>query len=238
MKNLKILALTLAVLGSTVASAQFFETVRGDHNVVKKDRNVGSFSGIRVSSGIDVILRQGNDESLSVEADQNLHEYIRTEVRDNVLHVYTDANIRDAEMKRAYVTMKEIKSVQTSSAGDITGETPVRSESLRLSTSSAGDISLEVDAKELEVDISSAGDMKLSGKADFIEADLSSAGNLNAYNLEVKEADISVSSAGDADVTVTERLKARASSAGSINYRGNPRYIDSHSSSAGGIHRR
>jgi hypothetical protein len=72
----------------------------------------------------------------------------------------------------------------------------------------------------------------------MLEADLSSAGDLNAYNLKTREADISVSSAGDADVYVTEKLTARASSAGDINYKGDPKYIDAHASSAGGIHRK
>jgi hypothetical protein len=238
MKNLRILTFTLAVLVSAAASAQLFETVRGNHNVVKKDRKVGSFTGIKVSSGIDVFLRQGNNESLSVEADENLHEYILTEVKGGVLHIYSEVTIRDAEMKRAYVTMKDIASLSTSSAGNITGETPVKTDRLRLSTSSAGDIDLEVNANDLEIDISSAGDIKLTGEADKLEADLSSAGSLKAYDLQVKEADISVSSAGDANINVSERITARASSAGSINYKGNPRYVDAHSSSAGGIHKR
>ncbi|HEX2975979.1 MAG TPA: head GIN domain-containing protein [Bacteroidales bacterium] len=241
MKNLRILTIIIAVLVLTTAAyGQFFETVRGNHNVVKKDRNVGSFTGIKVSSGIDVFLKQGNSESLSIEADENLHEYIITEVRDGVLHIYTKSkiNIRDAEMKRAYVSMKDIYSIQTTSAGDITGETPIKAQKLRLSTSSAGDIKLEVNADEIEIDISSAGDIKVSGSADKLEADLSSAGNLDAYDLRVREADISVSSAGDADINVSERITARASSAGNINYKGNPKYVDSHSSSAGGIHRR
>ena len=42
------------------------------------------------------------------------------------MHVYTDANIREAKMKRVYVTMKEVTSLKTSSAGDIIGETPVK----------------------------------------------------------------------------------------------------------------
>jgi hypothetical protein len=238
MKNLRILTVTLAILVSAAASAQFFETVRGNHNVVKKDRKVGSFTGIKVSSGIDVFLKQGNSESLSVEADENLHDYIYTEVNGGVLHIYTKVTIRDAEMKRAYVTMKDINSISTSSAGDITGETPVKTDRLKLSTSSAGNINLDVNATEINIDISSAGDIRLTGQADMLEADLSSAGSLKAYDLQVKEADISVSSAGDADINVSEKITAHASSAGSINYKGNPRYVDAHSSSAGGIHKR
>jgi len=240
MKNLKYLITVLLCLNLTMCvNGQFRKTVYGDKKVVKKDRTVEeSFSGVRVSTGIDVYLKQGDRESISVEADENLHEYIVTEIKNGVLNVYTDANIRSSEMKRVYVTMKEISSLSTSSAGDLIGETPIKTGNLRLSASSAGDIRLEVYVKNINADVSSSGDITLSGEADIVNADLSSAGDLNAFNLKVREADISVSSAGDADVYVTDRLTARASSAGDVNYKGDPKYIDAHASSAGGIHRK
>jgi uncharacterized protein YxeA len=214
MKSLKILIVATICLGITSCiDGQIRKTVRGDGNVVKKERTATSFDGIRVSTGIDVYLKQGDEESLAVEADENLHEYIITEVKDGVLHVYSDANIREAKMKRVYVTMKEVTSLKTSSAGDIIGET-------------------------LDVNISSSGDITLSGEAETLNVDLSSAGDLEAYNLQVKEADISASSAGDAKVNVSEKINARASSAGDISYRGNPKYVDASSSSAGGIHKK
>ena len=239
MKSLKILTLAVVILGiSACTNAQFRETVRGNRHVVTKERNAESFTGVKVSSGIDVYLKQGNDESITVEADENLHEYIITEVRNGVLNVYTDANIRDAERKRVYVTMKEINSVRTTSAGDIIGETPIKTDNLELSASSAGNINLEVTARDIKLDISSSGDITLTGEAETLDSNLSSAGDLNAFDLKVREANISVSSAGNADVNVSEKITARASSAGDINYMGDPKYIDSHSSSAGSIHKR
>lgn len=239
MKNLKVLMISVLIVGITACvDAQIRRTVHGDRHVVKKERPAGRFTGIKVSTGIDVYLKQGNNISIAVEADENLHEYIQTEIRDGILNVYSDANIRDAERKRVYVTMEEIRSVRTTSAGDVIGETPIRSDNLELSASSAGSINMEVYAKEIELDISSSGDITLNGESDRLDASLSSAGDLNAFELDVKEADISASSAGDADVSVSEKLTARASSAGDINYRGNPKYIDAHSSSAGGVHRK
>lgn len=239
MKNLKYLMAILLCVGVTAcANGQIRKTVRGDHNVVRKERSADSFNGIKVSTGIDVYLTQGNKQSMIVEADENLHEYIITEVRNGVLHIYTDANIREAERKRVYVTMKEITSLTTSSAGDIIGETPVKTDDLKLSASSAGDIKLEVYARNIGINVSSSGDITLSGEGDMLDAKLSSAGDLKAYNFKVKEADISVSSAGDADIYVTDKLYARASSAGDINYKGNPSNVDIHSSSAGGVHKR
>jgi citrate lyase gamma subunit len=239
MKSLKYLMIAVICIGiNACVDGQIRKTVYGNNKVVEKERQAGRFSGIRVSSGIDVFVKQGDKETIVVEADENLHEYILTEIRDDVLHVYTEVNIREAEMKRVYVTMRDIKSIKTTSAGDVIGVTPVKSDNLELSASSAGNIKLEVYAKEIEADISSSGDMSLSGEADVLNADLSSAGDLNAYELKVREADISASSAGDADIYVTERITARASSAGDINYKGDPKYVDAHSSSAGGIHRR
>jgi hypothetical protein len=128
--------------------------------------------------------------------------------------------------------------VSTTSAGDVYGESQINGDKLELSASSAGDIKLDIKANKVDIDISSSGDITLTGDADMIRADLSSAGDLKAYDLQTREADISVSSAGDADVNVSEKITARASSAGDINYKGDPKYVDVHSSSAGGIHRR
>jgi hypothetical protein len=237
MQNLRFLLIAITVIGiSCSVGGQSRKTVHGNNKVVKADRDAPSFNGLQVSSGIDVYLKQGNNEAITVEADENLHEYIITEVKGGVLHVYTEANIHDAEMTRVYVTMKDVTSVKTSSAGDVVGETPIKSDRLELSASSAGDINLEVYAKEIEADISSSGDMTLTGETEKLEADLSSAGDLNAYDLKAREANISVSSAGDADINVSEKITARASSAGDINYKGDPQYVDVHTSSAGGIH--
>lgn len=239
MKSLRFLTTAIVILSmSACTQGQIRKAVHGNNKVVTKERKAEFFAGIKVSSGIDVYLKQGNNEAISVETDENLHEYILTEVKDGVLHVYTEVNIRDAESKKVFVTMKEINSVSTSSAGDLSGETPVRTDRLKLSASSAGNIKLEVYAKEIEANISSSGDITLTGEADMLEADLSSAGNLKAFNLKVREADVSASSAGDADINVSEKITAKASSAGDINYMGNPKFVDARSSSAGGVHKR
>ena len=239
MKSLRILTIAIAILGiSACTHGQFRRSIYGNGKVVTKERNIENFTGIRVSTGIDVYLKQGDSETLSVEADENVQEYILTEVRGGVLNVYTEESIREAKRKRVYVTMKEVNSIRTSSAGDVYGESPIKTDRLQLSASSAGNIKLEVSARELKVNISSSGDITISGDTEVLEADLSSAGDLNAYDLNAKEADVSVSSAGDADINVSEKLTARASSAGDINYQGNPKYIDAHSSSAGGVHKR
>ncbi len=107
MKNLKFGLLLILAFGITFCTnGQMRRTVYGNNKIEKELRDAGQFSALRVSSGIDVYLSQGERESIEVEADENLHEYILTENRNGVLHVYSEVNIREAD-------------VSASSAGDI-----------------------------------------------------------------------------------------------------------------------
>ncbi len=237
MKNLKlVLIASLCILTVSCADAQWRNRVTGNRDVKKEERKATEFKGVSTSSAIDVYLSQGSNPRIVVEADENLLEYIATEVKDGILRVYPDdVNIRRAERMRVYVTMKNVEYISASSAGDVIGETPFKVDELKISASSSGDVKLEVYANSLSLKTSSAGDIILKGKADFVQASTSSAGDINAVNLEVREAELSASSAGDIKITVTERLKARASSAGDIYYYGNPKFVDARSSSGGDV---
>lgn len=237
MKNLKFLMIvTLAMVTISCADAQWRKRVTGDGNVQEEVRKPGEFRGVSTSSSVDVYLSQGQNFRVVAEADENLLEYIVTEVKNGILRIYVDdVNIRRAERLRVYVTMKDVDYISASSAGDVIGETPIRGDDIKISASSSGDVKLEIYANSLSLKTSSAGDIVLKGKADFVEASTSSAGDVKAYDLEVREAELSSSSAGDIRLTVTERLKARASSAGDIYYYGNPEFVDARSSSAGSV---
>jgi hypothetical protein len=102
MKSLRSLTIAIMLLSiSCYAQAQSWKTVSGNGDVVTKERKTDSFTGLKVSSGIDVYLKQGSEVTVTVEADENLHEYILTEVRNGVLNVYSEVNIRDAEKKKS-----------------------------------------------------------------------------------------------------------------------------------------
>lgn len=230
------LLLTVGLMGCDYC--MLTDTVYGDGNVVTKIRNVSSFNGIKVSSGIDVFIKQGNTENLKLEADENLHEVIKTEVKNHTLYIYSEENIRRAKAKKVYVLYKNLDLIKISSSGDIKGANTLETEKLEISLSSAGDLDLDIQAREIYLSISSSGDAKISGKANYLKADLSSAGDLDAYDLAVKKCRINVSSAGNAKINVTKELDATASSAGDIYYTGDPEIKNLNSSSAGGIHRR
>lgn len=238
MKTLKFLLLVLVMAGTTSCVIEINDPVYGSGIVVSEVRDVSGFDRLRVSSGIDVVIRQGDMESLEVEADDNLMEHIRTEVVDGTLKIHTDKNIRRAKRKVAYLEYRDITDIRISSAGDVKGVNTLKTESLSVDISSAGDLDLDVEVEEIRVDISSSGDARISGSADRLRADLSSAGDLFAYDLVTKQCNVSCSSAGDARVHATEEFNLRCSSAGNIYYKGDGALVSSRTSSAGSIIKR
>lgn len=229
----------LIILGSLIFSACDFiftdEYIVGNGNVIEEERDVSNFTGLMVSNGIDVFFTQEDEEGLILIADENLHAHIETYVRDGVLKIGSDVNIRRAHEMKIRLKVKNLNNIRISSAGDVRGENQLITEDLDISLSSAGDLRLDVSAKRISCRISSSGDAKLYGNTDELIADLSSAGNLYALDLIAKRVNVDVSSAGDAEVYATEEIEMSASSAGDVRYKGNARVLKSHTSSAGTI---
>ena len=226
----------LLILSGCVVNLQ--DTITGNGNVTTQKRDVAAFTGIQVGSGIDVIITQGEPQSVEVEADENLQEWINTEVTGGMLNINTDKSIRFAKTKTVRITCQTLDKIGVSSAGDVTGTNRFKTAALDIDMSSAGDLRLEVEAEAITVTISSAGNVNLIGKTGSLKADLSSAGDLNAFDLEAKTGEISVSSAGKASVFITDEASFHSSSAGDIDYKGEPKIREINTSSAGSVNKK
>jgi len=229
----------LALISTSCILGGWNNHITGDGHVITETRDISGFSGVHVSSAIDVYLTEDDEFSVTVEADENLHDVIKTYVKGDVLVVGTDnVNIRRAKSKKVHVSLPHLTDLKISSAGDCDGQNRFHCEDLRLDVSSAGDLKLEVEADRIDLDISSSGDVKLEGKVGEFNASLSSAGDLEAFDLIAEKVDVDASSAGDARVHATEEIAMNASSAGNIYYTGSAKVVRSRTSSAGDIIRK
>ena len=223
-----LIALTLLTI-STSAFAEKTET-----------RNVGgSFNGIDVSSGIDLYIRMGETEEVKIVANNDIIDKIITKVEGGVLKIYVKQNNwfnwSGNEKRKAYVTVKELKSIDASAGSDVKSENTLKGDDLKVSASSGSDLTLDLFCKNLKVDTSSGSDAKLSGKVKYLTASSSSGSDLDARNLESVICKVSVSSGSDATVNVSEELEASASSGGDIDYYGNPSVKNIDESSGGDV---
>jgi hypothetical protein len=230
-----ILYSTIFILSSLMLFSSCDEMI-GSGRIVKESREVRSFDAIEASGAFRIYLSQGNNESLVIEADDNLMQYIETSVRGGKLYLDTrGVGLRSATL-RAHITVVDIENIKASGAVKITGETPIEFKRLKIGASGAADIDMEVYGDNMELKVSGAGKTYLTGEVDKMSINLSGASKLSAETLYTKFMDIEISGAGSANVNVDEVLDAKISGAGNVRYIGEPK-VRSKVSGAGNVRR-
>lgn len=228
-------------ISSLILTAFFVFAVFAASAIVDKSkRNVSDFSGIKVSSGIDLYLTMGSTEEVVVEADDDIIDKIITEVEDGVLKIYVKDNIfwKWRSERKVHVTVKELNKLHCSAGSDVESENTIESEELSVKASSGSDVKLNVKTGKLFLDTSSGSDAKISGTSEVFNLEASSGSDIHASELKTKVCHVSVSSGSDASIYVTDELVAKASSGGDIRYSGNPSKKDIKESSGGDVYQK
>ena len=238
-KILTIIAAAL-VLGSCKYDVDFDLSpgLEGDGNVVTENRdNDMAFTSIEISRGLDLEIEQSKVQSINVIADKNLHDHISIDINNGVLSITSDVNIKNASSKKIVVKVPNITSLQASSAATIVGMNTIKGSDIGLSTSSAGEIKLSIEAENVSAESSSGSSMKLKGKTLKLDIDTSSGSSIDAQQLLANDIICDASSGSVIDVHPLMSLKASASSGSNVSYHNEPKVISKDSSSGGSINK-
>ncbi len=236
----KILILGVSMLCMTFTYAQWGKKIKGNGNIITENRNTGPYDAIFISGSFDVELVDGKEGELTLKGEENLLEYIVTEIRDGklVVKVEKGINLSPSSWKKGIfitIPVESVDAVTLSGSGDIVGKKTITTDNFKTDISGSGDISLSVSAISVKASISGSGDITLAGKTEDFEVRVSGSGDVNAYELSAKNVTANVSGSADIEVTATETIQARVSGSGDISYRGNPKKIDTKTSGSGDI---
>lgn len=258
--NMKNTLLALLLIMSVSAIAQKHSSVIYDDNAQK--RNVPSFNAIRVSSAIDVYLTQANSNEVAVSANsEEVRDHIITEVEGGTLIIRMADNQSWWNWKKwgnykakAYVSVKELVAISATGASNIRAVNKIETPKLKVKMTGATDFKGEVEAGTLSISLTGASEFKgvarvgalsidatgastveLSGSTDDVVIDVTGASSVRMYDLVAKGASVGATGASNVKVNVTQLLKARATGASSIDYKGEPNVKESSSTGASSI---
>lgn len=235
MKQKILTILSFAFILSIVTSCIMGPTVTGNGNVTKQQRAIDSFEKISVTRGLNVYIKQGDSEKLTIEADENLLEYIETDVEDNTLKITSSAIIRKSNSLKVFVTTTEISEIKASAGSNINSEEMISCSDLDISGSAGSNINLNIKADAIEVSASTGSNITLEGSADEVEIKASAGSNIKAGDLKTNECDAKTSSGANIWITVSDEFEGHASSGGNIFYYGNPKNTNIKKSTGGNI---
>jgi hypothetical protein len=219
--------------------SSFSQKIHGNHNVTIKERSILSFNEVEINGGYEILLSKGDKESLKIEADDNLHQYIEVDVKGNTLFIRNkkDIEIHDSKKMKIYLTYNNLNKLEVNGAADIETTSPISGTSFKLEISGAAKIVSSIQVDQFFAELNGAATITLKGKVRNAGVELfNGVGNLSAYDLKADNFKISISGAGKADINVSKKLDVSISGVGCVNYKGNPQMIHDDVSFLGSLH--
>ncbi len=230
--------LALAMSLSSCIDPDYFPCVRTEGPLVEESRMAPAFDGVDMRLHAQVLIVQGQEYSVKVEAPANVQHYINTRVSGGSLIIEQTRCIRNRmDEIRVYITMPEIRNITMMGSGSIELQDVWTAENIYVDISGSGKITGTFNCHFINTRISGSGDVYLSGKTINQNINISGSGRVNAFSFEAQNTDIRISGSGNANVSVADNLEARISGSGNVYYKGNPN-VSAHVSGSGRIIRR
>lgn len=216
------------------------ELVVQDPGAIERPLNA-SFNSVSVATGIELYVTQGSEEKLAISVSDNkyLDRFI-TKVENGELKIYYDYNsvkwLFDKTRKlKAYLSLKNINKLKATSGAKVNLVNELKATSLALHLSSGAKMDGNVKAVNVEIDISSGAQLNLNGNSSSADVKVSSGAKLEGFDFAADQCTAKASSGASIEITINKELNGKASSGGSVRYKGSVSQVQAESSSGGSV---
>lgn len=237
MKNILFL---ITIISATLSSCSndYIQGIRGNKKVVEEERTISSdFNKIKVSQGITLIISKDKVSTLTVIADENIQEHLKTDVKDDLLQIYFDKPVWKAKAKKVLLTHDYLEGIVASSGSRVLSNDGFKSTNMDIKASSGASVHFVVNTEDCKLRTSSGASIEAHGQSQALHVKSSSGSSCKARGLKSHFVSARASSGAHIDTYVKNKLEAKASSGGSITYVGSPKYINKDTSSGGSVSR-
>lgn len=231
-----ILLIAIALISGTIQSQK---KIKGNGKMTTVTRTTPDYNQINCAGSFDFILVAGNEGTIKIDGEENLLEYIVTEVKNGNLIVKSKnrINLRSSNNKTIKITIpfKDIDNVSLAGSGNLRNEDKIMATNFNVSLAGSGKLALHIESSYTKASLAGSGDITLRGSANDLVANISGSGDFHGFDLLTNNTNVSVSGSGDADVYCKESLKARIAGSGNIKYKGQPKIEDTKVAGSGKI---
>lgn len=194
------------------------DTVAGSGVRKTETRNLSSFTEINATGSFTIEATSQKTGSVEIEADDNILPLVKTEVRNGVLYLKPEKGYNSKQGVLVRISLPDLTKIESTGA----------------STFRVADIKNE----RFEIRTTGASNVVVSGKTSDLEIRTTGAGEVDAHSLRAARADVKSSGAAKVAVYATEQLDANVSGAGQVEYSGDPKVINKHTSGAATVSKR
>lgn len=204
MKRLTPLLLLLLLLSVLAAGCHHgrFSNVKGNGKRELQKRQVASFTSISTNGAFTIEVTCQKDLSLEVEGDENVLDFVSTEVDNNILRLDNKQSYDVSEPIRVRISVPNLEGLSVNGAGriDVKG----------------------INNDKFEIDTNGAPTITASGTTKTVDIAANGAGKVDTQNLHATRAVVDARGVAKIDLDVSDQLDVEISGPSSVTYKGNP----------------
>ena len=181
--------LFITLLSLIIATTSYYEE-KPKTEVVKENRSLSGFNTIHTRSSINVILKQGDNESVIVETNVEFQKQVLTSVEEGVLKIEVKGKVINPTEFKVHVTVTNIEDISCFGSGDIRSIGVLTFPVLNFSINGSGDLRVKLNSETVTIKIKGSGKIKLKGEMkdlkinSFGSSDIYLSGNVNNFDIE------------------------------------------------------
>ncbi len=238
MQKLLLSFLLVALTGTTL----FAQTIINDLNAEK--RTATGYHGIEVATGIELILTEGTTEDVAVSAaTTEFRDKIITKVENGILKIYYENKMgavnktKENKGLKAYVSYKALDLLQVTTGAKVKINGVLKSASLKMEVNTGALVDGEVDITSLKINQNTGSKVTLSGKAGKLDIDGDTGSKFKGDDMATSNCNVKVSTGAIVSVNAEKELQAKASTGGSVKYKGSPAVKEIKRSTGGSVNK-
>ena len=232
--------LSFCLLAFFITGLAFSQKTINDPNVEK--RNVGSFRGIDVGTGIELMIGEGSTEEVAVSASEiEFRDKIVTKVENGILKIHYESrlgsinNRRQDKKLRAYVTYKTLDHLNANTGAEVKINGVLKTNSLDMEVNTGALVDGEVDVEILKLSQNTGSKVSLSGKAGKLDISGDTGSKFKGEELATSDCTANVSTGAQVSVKAEKQLEAKANTGGLIRYKGSATLVDIKTNTGGSV---
>lgn len=219
----KILFMIVAGLGMVMSSCEIPNRVIPSGNLTTQVKYISDYDAIEASNAFTVYVNfSENEESIEIEADDNLQPYIEVRKVSGTLIIglRNNINVRGNATMRAYITTRQVTGYTASGASNFFIDNDLTANAVNIHLSGASYFGGYLNVNHVSISMSGASNVEIEGSTDSFDVSASGASNLGSYDFMADDLDVDLSGASNVWLTVNHELSVRASGASNVYYTG------------------
>lgn len=188
-------------------------------------KDVGDFTEVKVFSGLHVMLQRSNTSQVVISGIKAGDVNIKNVNGMLKLSFEFPEMFEPEDIHITVFYSNELETIDANEGSLIESKDTIDQENITLKTQEGAQIEMDVKVNYLFIKAITGGVVKTEGTSKNQDVEVNTGGIYEGYDLNSEMADVTASTGGSAEVTVTKYLNADVRFGGNIEYHGNPEKV-------------